>query len=140
MRVLLDTCVLSELQRPEGSARVKAFVEALDNSDVFVSVLSVGEILKGIVRLKESRRRRKLHAWLGSIETHHADRILAVDLATCRIWGEITANAWSRGRTIPAVDGLIAATALRHGLHVATRNTADFESSGALVINPWADE
>jgi len=140
LRVLLDTCVLSELQRSGGSVRVKAFVRTLDDSDVFISVLSIGEILKGIDHLTEGRGKRSLRAWLSNIEAHHAERILPADLETCRIWGEITANAWSRGRTIPAVDGLIAATALRHGLHVATRNTADFESTGALVINPWTDQ
>ena len=97
----------------------------------------MGEILNGIVRLKESRRKRELLTWLHSIEAHHADRILAADLETCRIWGEITANARSQGQTIPAVDGLIAATALRHRLHVATRNLSDFKPTGVLVINPW---
>jgi predicted nucleic acid-binding protein len=140
VRVLLDTCVLSELQRSGGSSRVKAFVEALDDNDVFISVLSIGEIVKGIFHLKESRRRRTLRAWLHSLEAHHAERILPADLETWRIWGEIAATAWSLGRTIPAIDGLLAATALRHGLHLATRNTSDFEPTGALVINPWVSE
>lgn len=139
MRVLLDTCVLSELQRTEGTARVKAFVAALDSGEIFLSVLSIGEIHKGVARLAESRRKRTLRAWLHSLETHHSGRILPVDLETCRLWGSISADAQRRGRTIPAVDGLIAASAILHRLHVATRNTADFEPTGALVVNPWAD-
>jgi len=74
------------------------------------------------------------------VEEHHGERILAADLETCRIWGEVTAKALDRGQAIPAIDGLIAATALRHGLRVATRNTADFEPTGVVVVNPWADE
>ncbi|HCC59020.1 MAG TPA: VapC toxin family PIN domain ribonuclease [Solibacterales bacterium] len=137
MRVLLDTCVLSELNRPACDAGVRHAVEALQPENMFVSVLSVGEIAKGIELLEASRRRSSLQSWLRRLEQEYADRLLPVDLETSHIWGEITASAQKAGRMIPASDGLIAATARRHGLHVMTRNTADFEPTGALLLNPW---
>ena len=139
MRVLLDTCVLSELRRPKGDAGVRRAVEAFDSESLFVSVLSIGEIAKGIALLKESQNKRGLQIWLQTLERHYGDRLLPVDLETSRIWGELTASAQRLGRTVPASDGLIAATARRHGLHVMTRNTAEFEPTGVLLLNPWTD-
>lgn len=137
MRALLDTCVLSELRRPRGSAAVRAAVVAVDDGDLFVSVLSIGELAKGVALVKDQAHRRKLASWLRKLESEYADRLLPVDLETTRLWGELTAAAQKAGRTVPAVDGLIAATALRHGLHVMTRNTADFAAAGVMLINPW---
>ena len=137
MKALLDTCVLSELRRPKGNKGVRQAVESVDDENLFVSVISLGEIAKGIALLREGENKRALQTWLQAIELSYADRILPIDLETCRIWGEITATAQKAGRLIPASDGLIAATARRHGLHVMTRNTADFEPTGVLVVNPW---
>ena len=137
MRVLLDTCALSELRHPKGHPGVRRAVDALNEDEIFVSVLSIGEISKGISRLRESTKKSELQSWLQSLERDYADRLLAIDLETCRLWGEVTATAQKAGRVLPATDGLIAATALRHGLRVMTRNTADFDSTGVLVINPW---
>lgn len=139
MRVLLDTCVLSELRHPKGNAGVRRAVEALDSESLFVSVLSIGEIAKGVALLRESQNKRALQSWLQTLERLYRDRLLPIDLETGRIWGELTAAAQKAGRTVPASDGLIAATARRHGLHVMTRNTADFEPTGVLLLNPWAD-
>jgi len=137
LRVLLDTCVLSELQNPKGSAAVRAAVEAVDQDDLFGSVISVGEIAKGIALLPESAKRRRLKDWLDGLESGYGERLLPIDRETCRIWGEITAAAQKRGYTLGAADGLIASTALRHGLHVMTRNVKDFEPASVLVINPF---
>lgn len=139
MRVLLDTCVLSEVRHPQGNAGVRRAVEAFENESLFVSVLSIGEIAKGIALLRESQNKRTLQSWLQTLERFYGDRLLPVDLETGRIWGELTAAARKAGRTVPATDGLIAATARRHGLHVMTRNTADFELTGVLLLNPWTD-
>jgi len=117
---------------------VRRAVAGLDDADLFVSVISIGEILKGIALLTESRKKRALEAWLQALEHNFADRILSIDLETCRIWGELTAAAQKAGRAVHAVDGLIAATALRHSLRVMTRNTTDFEPTGALLLNPWS--
>ena len=137
MRVLLDTCVLSEVRHPKGHPAVRQAVEALNEEDLFVSVISIGEILKGIFLLRESARRRALHAWLKTLERDYSAQILAIDLETCRLWGELTARAQKAGRVVHASDALIAATALRHGLRVMTRNTPDFEPTGVLLLNPW---
>jgi predicted nucleic acid-binding protein len=137
--VLLDTCTLAELRRPDGEPSVKAAVAAIADADLFVSVLTVGEIAKGVALLPAGRKKRGLTAWLVGLETHFADQILAVDSETARIWGETTAKAQKKGVVLPAVDALLAATALRHGLHVMTRNTRHFEASGALVVDPWRD-
>ena len=138
MNVLLDTCVLSELRQPRGNPAVRAAVDALNEEELFVSVISIGEIFKGISLLRESPKRRALETWLKTLEREYSDRLLAIDLETCRLWGELTARAQKAGRVVQATDGLIAATALRHGLRVVTRNTADFEPTGVLLLNPWA--
>jgi len=137
VRVLLDTCVLSELRRPRPDPGVRRAVEGTASDDLFVSVLSVGEIVKGIARLRDGAHKRALEAWLGALERDYADRLLGIDLETAHLWGELTARAQKMGRIIPASDGLIAATARRHGLHVMTRNTPDFEPTGVLLLNPW---
>jgi toxin FitB len=139
VKVLLDTCVLSELQNPRGHPRVKAAVSELADGDLFLSVLIVGEIAKGIKLLAAGGKKKGLTSWLTGLETKFSDRILAIDVETARLWGEITARAQKLGIIIPAVDGLLAATALRHGLHVITSNTRHFEASGALIIDPWQD-
>jgi toxin FitB len=138
LRVLLDTCVLSELRRPKGHPGIRRVVEALASDGLFVSVVSIGEIAKGIALLRESKNKRELQAWLQTLERHYADRVLPVDLETSHTWGELTATAQKAGKIVSASDGLIAATARRHGLHVMTRNTEHFEPTGALLLNPWA--
>jgi predicted nucleic acid-binding protein len=138
MKVLIDTCVLSEMQRPAPDPRVRDQLRAIPPDDFFLSVITIGELVKGIERLPQGKRRRGLEVWLVQLTQVHAQRILPVDLETARIWGEIVARASQQGRVIPASDGLIAATALRHGLHVMTRNTADFQATGVLLVDPWA--
>jgi len=137
VRVLLDTCVLSELRHLKGHPAVRQAVDACNEEDLFVSVISIGEILKGICRLKESPRRRALESWLKTLERDYSDRLLSIDLETTRLWGELTASTQKAGWVVHATDGLIAATALRHGLRVMTRNTADFKPAGVLLLNPW---
>jgi len=139
VRVLLDTCVLSELRHPKGHPGVRQAVDALNEEELFVSVITVGEILKGVSLLREGPRRRALETWLQTLERNYGNRLLSIDLETTRIWGELTASAQKAGRVVPATDGLIAATALRHGLRVMTRNTADFEPTEVLLVNPWHD-
>ncbi|WP_168189439.1 type II toxin-antitoxin system VapC family toxin [Paludisphaera borealis] len=135
--MLLDTCVLAEIRLPEGDPLVKSAVREIPADDLYLSVLSVGEIAKGIALLAVGRKKKALSSWLVALETQFGDRILGVDVETARIWGELTARSQKTGVVIPASDGLLAATALRHGLHVMTRNTRHFEASGALLINPW---
>ena len=137
MRVLLDTCILSELRKPDGEAAVKSFVASLPAKSLFVSVITVGEIAKGVSLLRAGRKKQALAAWLRGLTTAYEDRILTIDQETGENWGELSAAAQKRGVNIPVADGLIAATAQRHGLHVATRNTGHFDATGVMLINPW---
>jgi len=138
MRVLLDTCVLSELYKSSALETVKAEVNNIKDEDLYLGVITIGAIKKGITLLPDSRRQRDLSVWCYQIETEYKDRILVIDTETAIIWGEITANVQKKGFTIGAADGLIAATALRHGLHLMTRNIKDFQETGVLLINPWS--
>ncbi len=137
MKVLLDTCTLAELRRPEGNPSVKAAVAEIQDDDLYLSVLSVGEIAKGIALLAAGKKKKALASWLVALETQFDERILGLDAETARIWGELTARAQKTGVVVPAADGLLAATALCHGLHVMTRNMKHFEATGALIIDPW---
>jgi toxin FitB len=137
VRVLLDTCILTEMQRLDGSEAVKGFVKMLPSDVLFLSVITIGEITKGVALLPDGRKKRQLGTWLLGLSHQFADRILPLDQETAEIWGQSSATGQQKGFTIPAADGLIAATALRHGLFVATRNTPHFEAAGARVINPW---
>lgn len=137
MKVLLDTCVLSELQDPKGSVAVREAVGAIGDEDLFVSVISLGEIAKGVALLAEGAKKRVLKGWLDGLESGYGDRVLPIDRETSRIWGEITAAAQKRGLTLGAADGLIASTALRHGLRVMTRNVKDFAPANVLLVNPF---
>jgi hypothetical protein len=130
--------VLSELRSPKGHLGVRRAVEAVESDSLFVSVVSVGEIAKGIALLKESKNKRELQAWLQALERYYADRLLPIDLEISHIWGELTAAAQKAGKIIPTSDGLIAATARRHGLYVMTRNTQHFEPTGISLLNPWS--
>lgn len=139
MRVLLDTCVLSELYKPRPLPSVSQAVEQLPDENLYISVITLGEISKGIALLPDSRRKRDLSTWLSIIESSYDERILPIDAETASIWGEITAAAQKNGLIVSMADGLIAATALRHGLHLMTRNVKDFQPTGVLLINPWDD-
>lgn len=137
MKTLIDTDVLSEARKPDGLAFVKQQIATANSDDLFLSVISIGEIAHGIAKLPAGARRRELESWFGLTERHFADRILPIDRDIAQLWGEITAKAARAGRTLHAADGLIAATALHHGLRIMTRNVKDFEATGVLLTNPW---
>ena len=137
MKVLLDTNVISETRRSQPDPRVLARLASTPPEDKFLSVVTVGEVTAGIGRIPVGKRRRELEEWLAEAERDFAARILPVDVETARVWGEVTARAAIAGRVVQPADGLIAATAIRHGLHVMTRNTKDFQPTGALLIDPW---
>lgn len=132
---LLDTNVLSETRKARADAGVISFLSTVDATRLFVSVLTIGELRKGVAARYKSDRAfaEKLGAWVDAIETDFADRILPVDVATARRWGELSA-----GGSLPVIDTLIAATAIRHGLTLVTRNTRDAKTTGVPLLNPWA--
>ena len=136
MRALLDTCVVSETFKPHPERVVLESVVALGR-DACVSVITVGEMLKGAALLDEGNRQRDILARLDKLQADFGPRILPVDLEIARLWGQLTAHAQRQGRQIAAPDGLIAATARHHGLPVMTRNVGDFLPAGVRVVNPW---
>jgi predicted nucleic acid-binding protein len=140
VKILLDTCVLAEIRHPKGQARVKDAILEIPDDSLFLSVLTIGEIAKGIAMLAGSRKKQTLTSWLNGLELQFADQILSIDIETTRLWGELTGRSQKTGIMIPAVDGLLAATALRHGLHLMTRNTRHFGASGVITIDPWQNK
>jgi predicted nucleic acid-binding protein len=137
VKTLLDTCFVSELNRRSCDSGVRKAYEDLRDEEIFLSVITAGEIIKGIRRLPESRKRDDLSAWLRGLDRRYERRILPVDRDTVEVWGDISAAAERGGSILPPADGLIAATAIQHGLRIYTRNVADFSVTGARVTNPW---
>lgn len=137
MKLLLDTCVLSELRNPQSASLILAMLESFESDDLFISVISIGEITKGITLLEASKRKTELELWALSLEKQYTEHILRIDCEVVHAWGELTTHAQKKGKIIPMADGLIAATALVYGLHVMTRNVSDFEATGVLLLNPW---
>jgi predicted nucleic acid-binding protein len=135
---LIDTNILSEYNRPGGpDAGVKRWLETADRQSQHVSVITLAEIQKGIELLAEGKRRTLLELWLKEdLETWFSSRILSVDRPVASHWASLMSQAIRRGKPLPTVDSLIAATALAHGL-IVTRNVRDFQDTGATVLNPW---
>jgi predicted nucleic acid-binding protein len=135
---LLDTCVISEPTRPRPSPRVLAWLREQSEESLYVSVLTLGEIRKGAALLPAGPKRRSLEKWLEhELPERFAGRILPVDAAAADLWGRLQAQAENAGHPLPTLDSLLSATALAHGLVVATRNTDDFKATGAELFNPW---
>ncbi len=134
---LLDTNIISELVRPKPEPRVKAWVAATDEDLLYLSVLTLGEIRKGIASLKDASRRVRLETWLDSdLVLRFAGRILPVDQTVADRWGRLAAQAGPKS-PLPVIDGLLAATALHHNLTLVTRNTKDVARTGVPLFNPW---
>ena len=135
---LLDTNVISELIKPRPEANVTAWIEGTDESLLYLSVLTLGEIRRGIGALPQSRRRATLEAWLDKdLRARFEDRILIIDQEVADRWGLLTAAARNGGIVLPVIDGLLAATALEHNLTFVTRDTGQIPSMGVAVFNPW---
>ena len=138
MKYLLDTCVVSELVAKQPNPKVVEFVDALDSDDVYLSVITIGEISKGIEKLPKSKRKLELQTWLKEDLLIRFDgKIVSLDTDVLMEWGALTARLESSGRTIPAIDSLIAATVLTHQFTLVTRNVDDFEGTGVEIVNPW---
>ena len=138
MKYLLDTCVISELVVKQPNPNVVEFVDSLDPDDSFLSVITIGEISKGIEKLSKSKRKQELQAWLkGDLLIRFDGKIISLDANILVEWGILTARLEATGRTMPALDALIAATALARQLILVTRNVSDFEETGIEIENPW---
>lgn len=139
MQSLLDTNVVSETRKPSPNAGVIEFIQGQNAVELWISVVTIGEITKGIFLLPEGRKRQAFLESLFAIESQFSDRVLAIDAEVARAWGRLTAQVTHSGFALPAADGLIAATALVHDLVLVTRNVRDFEHTGVRVLNPWTD-
>jgi predicted nucleic acid-binding protein len=134
---LLDTCVVSEPTKPRPAPTVTAWLSEVDPDDLYLSVLTLGELERGIERLADGRKKRGFRTWLERVRAESMDRILAVDDSIATEWGRILAKAEKAGSPLPVIDALIAATAIVRGLTVVTRNTSDIARAGAAILDPW---
>ena len=135
---LLDTNVISELVKPRPDTNVTAWIENTDESLLYLSVLTFGEIRRGIAALPQSRRRVSLEAWVDKdLRLRFEGRVLDVDQEVADRWGLLTATARNSGIVLPVIDGLLAATALEHNLTLVTRDTGQIPTMGIAVFNPW---
>jgi hypothetical protein len=135
---LLDTNVVSEWTKPQPNAGVIEWLAQADENEVFLSVVTFAELRHGTERLPAGARRRRLDEWLrGELPVRFEGRIIGVDGAIADEWGRVVARREARGRSIHAMDALVAATAQVHDLTVVTRNAADFQGSVKSLLNPW---
>jgi toxin FitB len=138
MRCLLDTCVISELIKPKPDERVMTWLLEQNDSDLYVSALTFGELQRGIEKLPASRKKEEINNWVeNEMKRRFQNRTLEIDLFVAKTWGKIQGIADKKGKPMPVFDSLIAATGIVHGLTVVTRNVADMEQSGVNLFNPW---
>ncbi|MEW5983138.1 MAG: type II toxin-antitoxin system VapC family toxin [Acidobacteriota bacterium] len=138
MKYLLDTCLISELVKPRPSPRVSAWLAEQREDDLYLSVLTLGEIQKGITPLPDSRRKARLQAWLdGDLTNRFRGRIVAITDNVALIWGQISGQAVRRGEPLSVIDALIAASALAIDAVVVTRDESGARAAGARTVNPW---
>jgi predicted nucleic acid-binding protein len=135
---LLDTNVISELIKLKPERRVTYWVEHTDEGLLYLSVLTLGEIRKGMSMLPHTKRRTQIESWLeAGLSVRFAGRILAIDAAIAGQWGILSGTAHLKGTSLPVIDGLLAATALHHNLTLVTRNTRDVSATNVSTFNPW---
>jgi toxin FitB len=138
VKYLLDTCLISELVKKEPNPAVVNWLDEQDEQNLFLSVLTLGELQKGISKLTAGTRKDELQAWAGhDLVERFAGRILDVNLETALFWGRLHGESEQKGERLPVMDSLIAATATAHGLIVVTRNVKDIERCCVRVCNPW---
>ena len=139
MNFLLDTNVVSETTRPQPSATVLDWMAAQPRESLFISAITLGELRRGALLLATGKRRNALLRWIETgIKADFAGRILSVDTAVMERWAELQIATQKAGRSLPLIESLLAATALAHGLTLATRNLTDFKSAGVPLLDPWA--
>ena len=138
MNYLIDTNVISEIRKgPQCSANVTAWYERIEDHSLYLSVLILGEIRKGVERArpKDPAKARNLEQWLVAVASAFSGRVLPIDVAVAEEWGRMNAI-----RPLPVIDGLLAASAKVHGMTLVTRNITDVADLGAAVFNPFEFE
>lgn len=139
MSFLLDTCTISEPKQKQPNEKVIEWLNAQDESELYLSVLTIGEIRKGIARLESSKKKAELEKWLERLRTRFSNRIISVTEKTFLVWGKMYGEFERKGIVRPAFDSLLEATALEHDLIFVTRNVKNFQNSQVTILNPWED-
>ena len=136
LEYLLDTNVLSETRKKKADGGVISFLETAESSTLYISVLTLGELRKGVAKKQREapEMARQLAGWVDGLELSFADRILGIDAAMARLWGD-----WSGERPRPVVDTLLAATAVVRGLTFVTRNIRDVRGIPVKLLDPWKE-
>ena len=135
---LLDTNCISELIRLKPDPHVMAWIEAVEESLLYLSVFTMGEIRKGLAALAQGKRRNRLETWLEvELQARFSGRILSIDAVVADRWGLLAAVAKTKGNPLFTIDGLLAATAIHHNLTIVSRNVGDFRNTQVPVVNPW---
>ncbi len=138
MNYILDTNVVSELIAQEPDHHVIQWVNSIDPASLFLSAITIGEIKKGIEKLADSKRKARLLTWLEQdLLVRFRDQILPLDTSVLLNWGRLIADLEKKGKPMPTIDSLLAASAAETGYTLVTRNVADFEDAGISVLNPW---
>ena len=137
MSYLVDTNVFSESVKPKPDASVVAWLREHE-SRLYVSAITIGEIRRGIERLKDGKRKTQLRAWLQALGDCMKGRVLSFNTSTAHVWGQMKAQWDRKGLVVPSLDSQLAAMAQRHQLILVTRNTADFARTGVKLLNPFA--
>jgi predicted nucleic acid-binding protein len=134
---LLDTNCISELMRVSPEPKVVRWFTSVKEESLYLSVLTIGEIRKGVANLPSGKRRENLGLWLDSLKQRFAGRVVPIDDLVAEQWGFLSSTAKRKGISIGVVDGLIAATAIQYDFTVVSRNVDDFSHVPVLVLNPW---
>jgi toxin FitB len=138
MNYLLDTCIVSELIAKQPNLTVLNWLDAQVSTDLYLSVITIGELTRGIAKLPTSRRKSTLEQWLNAeLLLQFSGRIPSLDLATMQRWGNLIGSLEPQGRVLPLMDSLIAAISLQGSFCLVTRNEKDFEGTGVTLINPF---
>lgn len=136
MSYLVDTNVYSEPVKAKPDAKVVAWLRS-NESELYVSTITIGEIRRGIERLPDGKRKTQLRAWLQNLCDCMKGRVLSFNTSTAHVWGQLKAQWDKAGLSVPSLDSQIAGIAQRHSLTVVTRNTSDFQKTGVKVLNPF---
>jgi len=137
VKYLLDTCVISELVKPAPNRKVVDWLNEVSSKALFLSVITIGEIEKGLTKLPDSKKKERLSVWLNTLLNEYQERILPVDLMVAENWGVLQGNAEMAGTPMSSIDSLLAATTYTHNLTLVTRNESDFVPGITPIINPW---